>query len=81
MVKLKKIDLTKGDLRKCEHPDIKEGVEYLALIDWNRGNNGRWYAGKFTKQHYGWNFDAVFDAGYQLSYSGWLELYEIVMGE
>ena len=88
---LKKIDLDKrcwfegcgllessGD--RPGHPDIREGGTcYLAKID------GRWYAGAFTMQHYGWNFDAVYDAGYQLWYSGlspkkdgWQELYEIV---
>ena len=69
--KLVKIDLTKGDLDKCEHPDIKKHQYYLAKID------GNWYADTFSKQWYGWNFNGVYSAGYQLSYGEWEELYEI----
>jgi len=56
---------------------ISEKKSYLAKID------GDWYAGKFTKQDWadedepGWNFEAVYDAGYQYDYDGWQELYEI----
>ena len=66
---LKEIDLSKSE--RCNHPDIKEKRYYLARI------NDKWYAGTFTKQWYGWNFDAVYDAGYQLDYGGLQELYEI----
>ena len=39
---------------------------------------GEWYAGTFTKQWYGWNFNGVFDAGCQMDYPGWQAIYEIV---
>jgi hypothetical protein len=67
--KLVEIDLAKAD--DDEHPDIKKGVFYLALIE------GAYYAGKFSRQWYGWNFESVYDAGYQLSY-GIDRLWEIV---
>ena len=66
-----KIDLTKGNLDKEEHPDLKEGQYYLAKID------GHWYCDTFSKQWYGWNFNGVYGAGYQLSYGKWQELYEM----
>ncbi len=44
---------------------------YLAKI------GGSWFAGKFSKQWYGWNFNAVYDAGYQVDYDGWEKLYHI----
>ncbi len=46
-------------------------TSYLAKI------NGYWYAGKFSKQRYGWNFDAVYFAGFQVDYPGWEKLYRI----
>ena len=52
--------------------EFKEGTFYLAKIQ------SRWYAGTFTKQWYGWNFNAVYTAGYQYNYDGWEELYEII---
>lgn len=70
-LKLIEIDLSKGNLGKCEHPDIKENQYYLAKIE------GCWYASTFTKQWYGWNFNDVYGAGFQLSYSGWESLYEM----
>jgi len=70
MVKLKPIDLEK--INGCEHPDISLEWYYLAKI------HGRWYAGRFSRQHYGLNFQAVYGAGYQLSWDGWEQLYEIV---
>ncbi len=70
MVKLNPVDVSK--IVKCEHPDIKTEVYYLAKI------NNRWYAGTFGKQWYGWNFNAVYDAGFQLDYAGWQELYEVI---
>lgn len=45
---------------------------YLAQIA------GGWAAGKFQKEWYGWNFDGLFDAGYQWDYAGWEKLYRIV---
>lgn len=68
--KLKKIDLSK--IVDCDHPDIKEGRSYLAKIDKS------WYAGEFSRQWYGLNFEAVYDAGIQLNSNGWQRLYEIV---
>jgi len=38
---------------------------------------GEWYAGQFDKQWYGWNFLGVYDAGCQIDYDGWEEVYEI----
>ncbi|MEX3757370.1 hypothetical protein [Mycobacteroides abscessus] len=38
---------------------------------------GRWYAGTAQKLWYGWNFDAVYDAGVQLSYGKFDAIYEI----
>lgn len=40
-------------------------------------HNGRWYAGTVEKQWYGWNFDAVYDAGLQMDSSGLEAVYEI----
>lgn len=51
---------------------ISHTKSYLAKI------NGEWYAGRFGKEWYGWNFEAVYAAGYQVDYGGWEELYEIV---
>lgn len=51
---------------------IKPRSHYLARI------NREWYAGRFSKQWYGWNFESVYDAGFQVDYRGWQELYEIV---
>ena len=77
-IKLKEIDLSKR--KKGEHPDIRENTYYLAKI-----YNG-FYAGTFRKQWYGWNFNAVYDAGKQLwttglsekGKDGWQKLYEII---
>lgn len=38
---------------------------------------GRWYAGTAQKLWYGWNFDAVYHAGVQLSYGKFDAIYEI----
>ena len=51
---------------------ISSRKQYLCKI------GGRWYANTFTKQHYGWNFDGVYDAGYQVDYDGWKKVYEII---
>lgn len=66
------IDLSKRD--ECEHPDIDEKSFYLAL------HHGRYYAGKFTREHYGWNFDAVYDAGTQLDDDDFQALWKITPG-
>ena len=73
MIKLMPIDISKID--ENEHPDLRANTYYLARI------RGAWYAGTFTKQWYGWNFNAVNPAGYQLSYGNWEQLYEIVDSE
>lgn len=69
MIELKEVRLSEmkkvpgGNTRDgyYSHPLLKEGIFYLAKI------GGRWYAGTFTKQWYGWNFNAVYSAGHQLS--------------
>ncbi|MEN4464442.1 hypothetical protein VXE65_20725 [Mycolicibacterium conceptionense] len=38
--------------------------------------HGRWYTGTVERQHYGWNFDAVYSAGLQMN-SGIVAIYEI----
>ena len=86
MIELKEVLLSKmkrvpgGNVRGgCyDHTLLKERALYLAKID------GSWYGGTFTKQPYGWNFNAVYMAGYQLSYgshptkNGWEQLYIII---
>ncbi len=82
MVKLKKVDLP----IEANDEGIKPHAFYLAKMDDGEFNkNGKfitglcgWYAGTFTKEEYGWNFDAVYDAGFQYNYPSWKELYEIV---
>ncbi len=56
-----------------DHQDdrIEEGKSYLAKIF------GKWHAGKFSRQWYGWNFDNWGTSGIQLDNSI-EELYEIV---
>ena len=68
--RLEEIDLSKRV--DCHHPEVKEDRSYLAKI------YGSWYAGKFSRQWYGFNFDAVYDAGIQLNSEGWQKLYLIV---
>lgn len=74
-MKLVKINLSKG--KESNHPDIKPGrTQYLAKID------NRWHAGSFSRQWYGLNFQAVYDAGLQFdtpgtNHSRWQELYLI----
>lgn len=67
---LKKISLSKR--QDCEHPEIRENKIYLVKF------NGQFYTGHFYRVWYGWNFDGIYDAGAQLNYSGWQEIYEIV---
>lgn len=43
-----------------DHPSIKEDQQYLVKI------YGRWYAGYFTKQWYGWSFSDWGTSGIQL---------------
>lgn len=67
--RLEKINL--GKRKDCNHPNINTRTSYLAKI------NGRWYAGKFTREWYGLNFDSVYDSGLQLNDPDWEELYRI----
>jgi len=79
--KLKQIDLNKcfqsDGCSRSDHPDIREDGEYLACLD------DGWYAGQFSRQWYGWNFDNWGTSGIQLNAPGensglWLGLWEIV---
>lgn len=76
MLKLIRINLSKG--KESNHPDIKVGSKftYLAKI------GGQWTTGHFTKQWYGLNFQALYDAGIQFDTPGtnesdWEELYQL----
>lgn len=79
MPKLKKIDLSKS-YKKAEKtfcPGINSRSDFLAKI------NNQWFAGKFSKEWYGWNFDGWFGVGLQFDPPGtngstWQELYEIL---
>lgn len=77
--------LVKIDLKRCvskegggdfhDHPDISTRRQYLAKID------GCYFAGQFSKQWYGWNFDGWY-SGLQLDKPGtnmspWQGLWEI----
>lgn len=55
----------------CENKNISSRKQYLIKYE------GRFYAGKFERQHYGWNFDGVYDAGVQLNYEGLTHIWEI----
>jgi hypothetical protein len=46
--------------RTSEHPEISSGRAYLCLI------YGLWYVGRFSRQHYGWNFNNWGTSGIQL---------------
>ncbi len=70
--KLKKINLNKICGNGNEHPDIRRGVYYLIQY------NGALYAGTFSRQHYGWNFNGVYGAGMQLTYPGLEAIWQIM---
>lgn len=81
-MKLKKINIKKAKISPSnyDHPDIKEnGPYYLAKIKMHKGHTS-WYCGRFSRQGYGLNFEAVFSAGYQFNrmLEKTEELYEIV---
>ena len=78
--------LVRVDLKRCTskigsggfhgHPDITAARYYLAKID------GAFYAGRFSKQWYGWSFDGWEGVGLQLDKPGtneslWQDLWEI----
>lgn len=74
--RLKAIDLRRGT--ESDHPDISSKKQYLAKI------GGDWFAGRFTRLWYGWNFDNWISGtvGLQLDKPGtngsqWQALYEI----
>lgn len=73
-IKLIELDMTKS--KGHEHPDINRDKEYLILYD------GTLYAGTFTRQWYGWNFNEVYHAGVQFdepgtNMSSWQQIWEI----
>lgn len=73
-IELIKLDMSKA--KECEHPDISKNKEYLILYD------GRFYAGTFSRQWYGWNFNGVYNAGVQFDAPGyncsdWEQIWEI----
>lgn len=61
---------------------IKPNTFYLAKIDvWDEKNRRGfmgWFTGIFVKKQWGWNFKAVYSAGYPYDCPGWKELYEII---
>jgi len=72
--KLIPLDMSLAD--KHEHPSIKRGKTYLCLI------GGAFYAGCFSRQWYGWNFDAIYSTGLQFDQPGtnrsrWEMIWEI----
>jgi len=58
------LDLPAEERRRTDI--IERGASYLAKI------GGRWYAGGFSMQWYGWCFDGWADVGYQLVTMGTL---------
>jgi hypothetical protein len=86
---MKSLRLIPVDLRRCckgpggpgggafhDHPDISTRKQYLIKFA------GQYYAGMFTREWFGWNFDGVYDAGLQLDKPGtncsdWQGLWEI----
>jgi len=84
-IRLVKIDLCKSchfkgsdeDGNRSDHPDIRPGRgNYLVRYD------GRFYAGKFSMQWYGLNFEGIYDSGAQFDAPGtnassWQDVWEI----
>jgi hypothetical protein len=64
------IDL--GKRKDCDHPEIETLKFYLVQYD------GRFFAGQFEKEWYGWNFDGVYDAGTQLDDYSIQAIWEII---
>jgi hypothetical protein len=80
-MKLKQIDLSKA--HEHEHPDIKLDRWYLAEVRYPSGKS-MFAAGKFTRQWYGLNFQAFYDAGKQFDAPGfnsssWVNLWQLVI--
>lgn len=81
-LKLKPIDLSKSCKKKDghglqDHPDISTKKQYL--IKWD----GRYYAGGFSMEWYGLNFEGIYDAGLQYDAPGtncshWQAIWEII---
>jgi hypothetical protein len=66
--------MSKAD--KHEHPDLNSKDTYLCLID------GEYFAGKFSRQWYGWNFDGCYSSGCQFDAPGsnasrWQKIWKI----
>ena len=79
--KLKEIDLSKCSMKEGgyhEHSDISSKKQYLAKI------GGRFFAGTFSREWYGWTFDGWCGvSGMQLDKPGtnastWQRLWEII---
>ena len=68
-MKLKKIKLP----LEAKDDRVNARRWYLARVD------GSWFAGKFTREWYGWNFCGVQDitCGFQYDDPSWQELYEM----
>jgi hypothetical protein len=68
------------DMKKAsghEHLDLNAKDTYLCLI------GKRYYTGKFEREWYGWNFDAVYDAGCQFDAPGsnssdWRQIWKLI---
>lgn len=78
-MKIKTPTLIPLDMKRSDgsnHPDISSRKRYLCLI------GGRYYAGEFTKQWYGWNFEGWEGVGLQFDAPGtnaseWQQIWEI----
>lgn len=77
-MKLREIDLTKKGRTGHDHPDIKPWpTQYLCRI------NKRFFAGYFTRLHFGWSFSGWFGGPLQYDRPGtnsssWERLWEII---
>lgn len=70
----REIDLTRGT--KSDHPDLNAESQYLVKVYEN------WHFGRFTRQHYGWNFTGWGSSGCQFNtpgynHSSWERIIEI----
>lgn len=61
--KLVEVDLTRAKEHRC--PGIEVGPDYLCQI------NGRLFAGRFSEQWFGLNFDGWLNVGLQFDAPGW----------
>lgn len=68
---------THPDITPGKHPGITPGQMYLVLY------NDQFYAGRFSRQWYGLNFEGIYDAGCQFDAPGtnksrWQAVWKIV---